>query len=242
VLGHQDYPIKALLHGLTGPLNGTTYPDVMIGMGQNTDEWVAAILSYVRNSFGNRAPLVTSAQVARNRAATSGRKTPWTVTELESSLPRVMVSDTSWKMAASHNTATAADALTIRPWTSGQPQQSGMWFQIEIPQPAQITQIQFESPGVAAGTAPAVPGAPTRTGVSGTVGPPGFPRAYQVQVSMDGTNWGSPIAQGQGTGVDSDISFAPVRAKYIRITQTGTTESAPPWSIRRLRIYEGSSR
>ena len=59
VLGHQDYVIKAVLHGLTGPIDGATYPDVMIGMGQNPDEWMAAITSYIRNSFGNRAALVT---------------------------------------------------------------------------------------------------------------------------------------------------------------------------------------
>src|SRR5436190_5649701 len=55
VLGHHDYVIKTLLHGLTGPIAGTTYTEVMIPMGQNNDEWVAAIGSYIRNAFGNRA-------------------------------------------------------------------------------------------------------------------------------------------------------------------------------------------
>jgi len=238
VLGHQDYAIKTLLHGLSGPLNGTTYPDVMIGMGQNSDEWVAAIASYVRNAFGNRASLITPAQVARNRAATNNRKTPWTVTELEASLPRLIVVDNDWKLTASHNASTAPNALTIQPWTTGQPQQSGMWFQIELPQPALLTQIQFESPGVAATAGPAVLGAPTRTAMGGTVGPPGFPRAYQVQVSTDGTSWGSPVAQGEGNGASLDIVFAPVRAKFVRITQTGGGDALPPWSIRRLRLYE----
>src|SRR4029077_7061915 len=43
VLGHPDYVIKALLHGLSGPINGAAYPDVMVPMGQNNDAWVAAI-------------------------------------------------------------------------------------------------------------------------------------------------------------------------------------------------------
>jgi hypothetical protein len=35
-------------------------------------------------------------------------------------------------------------------------------------------------------------------------------------------------------------SFAPVRAKFVRITQTATPASdAPVWSIQNLRIYEG---
>jgi hypothetical protein len=81
-------------------------------------------------------------------------------------------------------------------------------------------------------------GAPTRTAMGGPVGPPGFPRAYQVQVSTDGTSWGSPVAQGEGTGASLDIVFAPVRAKFVRITQTGGGDGLPPWSIRRLRLYE----
>src|SRR4029453_10523566 len=122
----------------------------MISMGQNNDEWVGAILSYVRNSFGNRASFVTAAQGARNRAAPADRKTPWTVAELDASLPRVIVADPSWRLSASHNSPTASNAMTIQPWTSGQPQQAGMWFQVEMTQPALITQIQFESPGVVA--------------------------------------------------------------------------------------------
>ena len=75
--------IKTLLHGLTGPVNGTTYTEVMVPMGQSPDDWIAAIGSYIRNSFGNRASLIAPADVARVRAATAGRKTSWTTAELE---------------------------------------------------------------------------------------------------------------------------------------------------------------
>ena len=55
VIGHTDYVIKTLLHGMTGPLEGKTYPaGVMMPLGVNDDQWIAAIASYVRNSFGNR--------------------------------------------------------------------------------------------------------------------------------------------------------------------------------------------
>src|SRR4029079_17544549 len=40
VTGHRDYVIKALLHGLSGPLAGKTYPQVMVAMGSNKDQWV----------------------------------------------------------------------------------------------------------------------------------------------------------------------------------------------------------
>src|SRR6185295_315238 len=84
VQGHRDYVIKVLLNGLTGPVGGKTYTEVMIPMGTNKDEWIAAIASYVRNSFGNTGVFVTPADVARVRAATTGRKAPWTSAEIES--------------------------------------------------------------------------------------------------------------------------------------------------------------
>ena len=246
VVGHQDYVIKTLLHGLTGPVNGTSYTEVMVPMGQSPDDWIAAISSYVRNSFGNRASIVSAAEVARVRAATASRKNkPWTTTELDSSLPKLVLPE-GWKLTASHNPAIASQGLGINPWTSGHAQQPGMWFQVELAQPATLTEIQFTSTALPVDTTPIVPGAPTRTGIPGGRGAPGapappppplgFPREYQVQVSMDGTTWGQPIARGKGSGTLTDIVFAPTRAKFVRITQSGT--AAAPWTIQRLRLYE----
>ena len=73
VLGHRDYVTHGLLAGITGPVDGQRYDETMIPMGANPDEWIAAVGSYVRNSWGNRAPFVSAADVARVRAASSGR-------------------------------------------------------------------------------------------------------------------------------------------------------------------------
>ena len=249
VVGHPDYVVKVLLHGLTGPVAGNSYTEVMVPMGQSGDEWVAAVTSYVRNSFGNRASLVTPAQVARVRAETASRKAMWTTAELEPSLPRMIAADTL-KFSASHNPQIAMQAIGINPWTSGYAQQPGMWFQVELPGPAMVTEVQFTSTAAIVDTTPAVPGAPTRTGVPGmgrgapgaaaaAPAPPpplGFPREYQVQVSMDGATWSEPVARGKGGTTQTDIAFAPVRARFVRITETGTADA--PWTIQRLRLYE----
>src|SRR4030095_16592876 len=58
VNAHRDYVIKTLLHGLSGPIDGKTYPQVMVAMGSNSDRWVADVASYVRNSFGNSGAFV----------------------------------------------------------------------------------------------------------------------------------------------------------------------------------------
>ena len=55
---------------------------------------------------------------------------------------------------------------------------------------------------------------------------------------MDGTTWSAPVAEGQGSGPSTTITFAPTRTRFVRITQTATTESAPPWAIQQLQLYE----
>jgi hypothetical protein len=147
-------------------------------------------------------------------------------------------------MAASHNPSTASYAVTFQPWTSGVAQQAGMWFQVELPEPARLTEIVFESVALAEGAGPTVLGAPPRSGGGrgAATGPVeiGAPRAYQVQVSMDGTTWSAPVAQGRGAGAETAITFAPVEARFVRITQTATDAGLPPWSIQRLRLYESA--
>jgi hypothetical protein len=99
-----------------------------------------------------------------------------------------------------------------------------MWFQIEIPQPVRLTELQFESEVIGGrGGAP-----PTITA----------PRAYRVEVSVDGKNWTAAVGEGRGTGRTTTVPFAPVRARFVRIVQTADEESAPHWSMERLRLYE----
>ena len=56
---------------------------------------------------------------------------------------------------------------------------------------------------------------------------------------MDGTSWSKAIADGKGAGTLTDIKFAPVRAKFVRITQTASVPDAP-WAVERLRLYESA--
>jgi putative membrane-bound dehydrogenase-like protein len=238
VNAHRDYVIKTLLHGLAGPMDGRTYPQVMVAMGTNNDRWIADIASYVRNGFGNNGTFVTPDDVARVRATTGGRATPWTVVELDASLPRLLVPDAAWRVTASHDArpapqanaegaynfvGNAAGALTFLGWTTGVAQQAGMWFQIELPAPLTLTEINFTSSPAGGGRGPQ----------AWT-----FPRRYQVQVSTDGSTWSSPVAEGEGVPGTTVIRFAPVGAKFIRITQTAAVTDAPAWSMRLVRLYE----
>lgn len=87
VTGRPDAAIRILLHGVQGEMTvkGAKYNSMMpaYGTGQEmSDAEVAAVLTYVRTSWGNKASPVTAAQVAAVRGATKGRKTSWTPAEL----------------------------------------------------------------------------------------------------------------------------------------------------------------
>lgn len=67
VNGPAENLIRIQLRGLTGPITvaGKQYNFAtgMAALSYQTDEQVAAVLTYVRNSFGNKAPAITPEQV-----------------------------------------------------------------------------------------------------------------------------------------------------------------------------------
>jgi len=60
-----------------------------------------------------------------------------------------------------------------------------------------------------------------------------------VSRSLDGVKWSvKPVAEGKGTGAHTSIAFAPVRAKFVRITQTDVVDAGPNWVIANVNLYE----
>jgi mono/diheme cytochrome c family protein len=86
VQGNEERVIRIVLHGLNGPITvkGTEFNNVMAPLGEALkDEQIANVISYVRAEWGNTAAEVTPELVAKVRADTAGRKTYWTVPELQ---------------------------------------------------------------------------------------------------------------------------------------------------------------
>lgn len=217
--GHRDLAPKVVLHGLTGPIEGKTYPGEMIAMGSNGDKWIADVLSFVKNSFGNQLGFVSEAEIARIRKETESRTKPWTFEELLSSVPQVLPNRAQWKLTASDNAKDLKyaidDDLSTR-YTVGKSMKPGMWVQIELPEKTEITGIILDA-------------ATSRND---------YPRGYEVVFSDDGKTWSKPVAKGKakdkGEPSKTIIEFKAQPTKFIKITQTGSHRLY--WSIHELDV------
>jgi len=87
VNGSEDRLIKLVMKGIYGPIevNGKKYPG-QVPMtpyaGMLNDNDMAAVLTYVRNAFGNKAPAVSPQKVKEVRAAIKDRTGFYTPDEL----------------------------------------------------------------------------------------------------------------------------------------------------------------
>jgi mono/diheme cytochrome c family protein len=84
VVADPETPARIVLFGLQGPITveGQTYNNKMPPQGDKlSDQEVAAVLTYIRSSWGNNAPAVSADLVKELREKHAGRG-PWRAEEL----------------------------------------------------------------------------------------------------------------------------------------------------------------
>lgn len=92
VTGNEERLIKLTLNGLYGPMSviGHQYDGqvpMMAFKGLLTDEEIAQVLTYVRNAFGNKAPVIQPSKVKEIREATKEKEGFYTPDELLKEYP-----------------------------------------------------------------------------------------------------------------------------------------------------------
>lgn len=86
----DNHIVKIVLNGLQGvvTVKGQQYNNVMAPWGKVLkDDQIAAVLTYVRNEWGNQAAPITPEFVAKIREETKDRNDPWTQKELQAIAP-----------------------------------------------------------------------------------------------------------------------------------------------------------
>ncbi|WP_017444476.1 DUF7133 domain-containing protein [Gayadomonas joobiniege] len=208
---------RIALDGLTGPIEGENYAGViMASLASNDDLWLADVLTYIRNNFGNQASMVTAEQIAELRK-NDQRRSPWTLPELEQKYGHKLTNKAQWQFSASHNPTGFKNLVDGKTgwgkWDSGELQKIGMWLQIKLPQKYYISQVEMDCRKWNWRCA----------------------RSFDIEFSDDGKTW-ERVAQ--------DISPSPRRvnqtlgktAQYIRFVLTNGSPKQT-WSITEIDLY-----
>ena len=217
LVGKKDIPIKIMLKGMTGELDGKTYPGPMLPLETFDDKWIASVLTYVRTQWGNRASGVSAADVAAVRASVADRSEPWQSAEIMSMAPIPPSEMKRWKISASHRPRRVRQAIDGNPktrWETGITQRPNMWFSFDMGRERELSSIVLDSEGSAFD----------------------YPREYSVEISDDGKTWSDPIVQATGDTPTIDIVLPNVQTRHVRISQHGYAQGKF-WSIHELEVY-----
>jgi len=109
--------------------------------------------------------------------------------------------------------AAAIDGDASTRWSSGQGQQPGQYFQVDLGARTRFRRIAIDS--------------------GGNLGD--YARGWQLSASDDGTTWRA-LAAGVGVGQLTNVDVQRTRARYLRITSTASAGNW--WSIADVRLYD----
>jgi hypothetical protein len=233
VVGDERAAIAIMLHGLQGEVDGVDYGAPMVPMNSYSNAELANVLTYIRNSFGNRAPAVEAGAVAAGRAADAARTNYWTLAELGGRIPALATPRkrferrTEWKLAANMEARANAPLETM---VDGDPKTGYFtqgfkpfpveWLTVELPARSRIVGIDIDSRGEK-----------TPRGED-----MGWAPVYSVETSEDGKTW-TMVAPRVIGEPHARLNFAaPVEARHLRIAIT-EKDGWQPWVIKELNFY-----
>lgn len=217
VTGRKDVPIKIMLKGMTGELDGRKFPGPMLPLESFDDEWIASTLTYIRSNWGNKGSMVTPEEVAAVRAQIKDREKMWDSSEILAMTPIPSKQMRKWQFTASHRPKqirSAIDGNLNSRWETGVVQVPGMWFAFDMGQELELTSLVLDS----------------------SRSKDDYPRQYSVEISEDGQHWSEPIAKGYGQNAVLQIVLPPTKTRHVRISQHGRA-SGKFWSIHELEVY-----
>lgn len=123
--------------------------------------------------------------------------------KLEATLAAQKIFKNMCKASANLNSGEARMAIDSdnnSRWHTGEDQKPGQWFAVDMGDAYTLSSITLDSGKT----------------------PQDYPRGYQVYVSNDNQNWGSPVAEGKGTDRVLKIDLPQAKGRYVKIVQTGS--------------------
>ncbi len=132
------------------------------------------------------------------------------------------LSKAGWKASAEPGGNLAAQGVDgdyESQWSTGRPMAVGDWFVVDMGQAQTFNRVELDQHW---------------TGGE-------YPRGYELYLSEDGVNWGSPITSGRGSAV-TIMAFDVRTIRYLKVVQTGilsaeNRNTTVPWMMRELSVF-----
>jgi len=218
VTGNTTLLTNIVLNGMQGPIDGVNYVGGMMpSIASNGDEYVANVLTYIRNEFANSASMVRAADIAKIKSLYPDRETMWTQDSAEQQFSQQLSDKSQWKVTMNfkqHRTMTSKyllDGLDQNNdedhyFRSRSNRTNGNAITIELPEAAAITEVILGS----------------WEGYSS--------RNYFIEFSLDGKQWQVVADNKFDPNYEKAQTFGR-KARFIRITNR---EEGGAWIIAEL--------
>jgi len=221
VIGNTASLINLVTHGLQGEIDGITYTGGMMpSISSNGSEYVANVLTYIRNEFGNTGSIITSEDVTAVINMNYAPATMWTQTELDKKFAKELTDKPQWKVSTNFdihpklNLEKLTDNKFERPFFSSKGNRDkGQSITIELPKVAIISEVVIDSTLLTAF----------------------YSRHYTIEFSEDGINWKTVIVNRTAGELNREQTLGR-KGKFIRITNQ-VTAKRKPWRIHEISLF-----
>jgi mono/diheme cytochrome c family protein len=239
---HYEYAVRVILNGLNGEIEKKSYQGVqMLAMAEQSDQWIADVVSYIRMELSNDAPAVTEHQVAKIREKHGQRTASYHFDSLMIEIPKPLFYSSTWKIRASDMASTriggkadASSAFNFEGWTTGIQQKKGQWFEIEFNENKKISELHFISNRS--------PKKEWETMVNRPKGPaPTISNAPEnlILESFDPTKGWISLLEQKGEDGYNELKFKPILTNKIRLKIAKDAENKESsWSIKQAVLYQ----
>ena len=223
VLGNTALLINLVLKGMDGKIDGVSYAGGMMpSIASNGDEYVANVLTYIRNEFGNDASMITTKDVAAVKQLNHTSSGMWNQQSLETKFSKELTKKKEWKLSTNFdvnprfNTSRLIDNRIKRPFfSSNRPRKIGDAITIELPELAHISEVVIDSSSLELKLF--------------------YSKKYTIEFSEDGDNWSIVKENLIASQVDRNQTLGH-KAKFIRITNQDNA-NRKLWRIHEINLF-----
>ncbi|WP_019027975.1 DUF7133 domain-containing protein [Colwellia piezophila] len=219
VTGNTTLLTNLVTKGLTGEIDGKSYAGVMMpSIASNGAEYVANVLTYIRNKFGNLASMVTAEELANINKLSPQRTAMWTQKELALAFNQEIDNKDLWKVSSNFKASQGKPLKNLHDGTkamfsSSVNRMAGDAITVELPAAVFLTEIYIDF-------------FKWNKAFSNSSN-------YQISLSMDGKDW-TVLKRDKNLKDFRSTQALGHQAKFIKITNK---EDKREWKITEINLF-----